>query len=217
MSREAALRSTDDRKDSAMLTEAATCPAVSGIDVGKLSHRARHVTRQGEALRSEPVANTEHDPDELLAWIGAGTPVVVDQPRNIGSLAISRAGLAGLPVAYLPGIAAHSAAKLFAGDAKTDERDAAVIAKTALGIPDSLPPVPERDERLEAARSTAAQGSHVVACPTRDKSRFRSILPESCPAFEALTDPADAHRLKMMESPGDPGTSSTREWRPSGP
>lgn len=204
MSREAALRSTDDWKDSTMLTEAATCPAVLGIDVGKFSHWACHVTRQGEVLRSKPVANTEHDLDELFARVGAGTLVVVDQPRNIGSLAISRARLAGLPVAYLPGIAAHGAAKLFAGDAKTDERDAAVIAKTALGIPDSLLPVPDRDERLEAARSMAAQRSHMVACSTRDKNRLRSILLESCPAFEALTDLADAHWLKMMESLGGP-------------
>lgn len=187
-----------------MLTEAATCAAVIGLDVGKLSHWACHVTRQGEVLRNEPVANTEHDLDGLFAQAEAGTLVVVDQVRNIGSLAISRARLAGLPVAYLPGIAAHGAAKLFAGDAKTDERDAAVIAKTALGIPDSLLPVPKHDERLEAARSMAAQRSHMVTCSTRDKNRLRSILLESCPEFEALADLADPHWLRMMESLGGP-------------
>ena len=155
-------------------------------------------------LESRPVTNTEHDLDGLFAQVDAGTLVVVDQIRNIGSLAISRARLAGLPVAYLPGIAAHGAAKLFAGDAKTDERDAAVIAKTALGIPDSLLPVPKRDERLEAARSMAAQRSHMVVCSTRDKNRLRSILLESCPAFEAMSDLADPRWLKMMESLGGP-------------
>ena len=204
VSREAASRSTDDWKDTTMLTEAATCAAVIGLDVGKFSHWACHVTRQGEVLRSEPVANTEHDLDGLFSQAEAGTLVVVDQVRNIGSLAISRARLAGLPVAYLPGIAAHGAAKLFAGDAKTDERDAAVIAKTALGIPDSLLPVPKHDERLEAARSMAAQRSHMVACSTRDKNRLRSILLESCPEFEALADLADPHWLRMMESLGGP-------------
>ena len=204
MSREAAFRSTDDWKDTTMLTEAAACAAVIGLDVGKFSHWACHVTRQGEVLRNEPVANTEHDLDGLFAQAEAGTLVVVDQVRNIGSLAISRARLAGLPVACLPGIAAHGAAKLFAGDAKTDERDAAVIAKTALGIPDSLLPVPKHDERLEAARSMAAQRSHMVACSTRDKNRLRSILLESCPEFEALADLADPRWLRMMESLGGP-------------
>lgn len=204
VSREAAFRSTDDWKDTTMPTEAATCAAVIGLDVGKFSHWACHVTRQGEVLRSEPVANTEHDLDGLSAQAEAGTLVVVDQVRNIGSLAISRARLAGLPVAYLPGIAAHGAAKLFAGDAKTDERDAAVIAKTALGIPDSLLPVPKHGERLEAARSMAAQRSHMAACSTRGKNRLRSILLESCPEFEALADLADPHWLRMMESLGGP-------------
>lgn len=204
MSREAAFRSTDDWKDTTMPTEAATCAAVIGLDVGKFSHWACHVTRQGEVLRSEPVANTEHDLDGLSAQAEAGTLVVVDQVRNIGSLAVSRARLAGLPVAYLPGIAAHGAAKLFAGDAKTDERDAAVIAKTALGIPDSLLPVPKHGERLEAARSMAAQRSHMAACSTRGKNRLRSILLESCPEFEALADLADPRWLRTMESLGGP-------------
>ena len=76
-----------------MLSEAATCNAVIGLDVGKFSHWACHVSRRGEVLGSGPVANTEHDLDGLLGRAGAGTPVVVDQVRNIGSLAISRAGL----------------------------------------------------------------------------------------------------------------------------
>ena len=43
----------------------------------------------------------------------AGTLVVVDQFRNIGSLAVRRARAAGLAVAYLPGLAASRAAGLF--------------------------------------------------------------------------------------------------------
>lgn len=187
-----------------MLTEAATCPAVIGLDVGKFSHWACHVSRGGEVLSSAPVANTKRNLDGLFAPADAGTPVVVDQVRNIGSLAISRARLAGLPVAYPPGLAAHGASKLFAGDAKADERDAAVIAKTALGIPDSLLPVPGRDERLEAARSTAAQRNRMVACPDRGENGLRSILLESRPAFEALADLADPRFLKMMGSLGGP-------------
>ena len=52
-----------------------------------------------------------------------------------------------MSAAYLPGLAAHGAARLFAGVAKTDERDAMVIAKTALGIPDALLPVGKRAQR----------------------------------------------------------------------
>ena len=162
--------------------------AVLGLDVGKSSHWACLVTAEGEVAANRPVANSEEELDGLFAQVEGGTLVVVDQVRNIGALAIRRARRAGLEVAYLPGIAAHGAARLFAGDAKTDERDAMVIAKTALGIPDALLPAPRENAELEAARSMAAQRDHMVTCATRDKNRLRSILLESCPPFEALAD-----------------------------
>lgn len=187
-----------------MIEEARTCDAVLGLDVGKRSHWACLASRDGEVLMSAPVQNSETDLDGLFSEVGADVLVVVDQVRNIGALAISRARAAGLAVAYLPGLAARGAARLFAGDSKTDERDAAVIAKTALGIPDALLPVDEPDERLDAARSLAAQRDHMVACATRDKNRLRSILLESCPAFEALADLSDPHWLAMLEKLGGP-------------
>lgn len=187
-----------------MIEEARVYDAVLGLDVGKRSHWACLASRDGEVLMSGPVWNSEADLDGLFSQVGADVLVVVDQVRNIGALAISRARAAGPPVAYLPGLAAHGASKLFAGDAKTDERDATVIAKTALGIPDALLPVPRDDERLEAARSLAAQRNHMVTCSTRDKNRLRSILLESCPAFESLADLADPHWIAMMERLGGP-------------
>ena len=187
-----------------MIAEATTCSAVLALDVGKRSHWACLVTRDGEILENGPVANAERDLDGLFSRMGAGTLVVVDQARNIGALAIRRARLAGLPVAYLPGLAAHGASRLFAGDAKTDERDAMVIAKTALGIPDALLPAREASAELEAARSLASQRDHMVTCATRDKNRLRSILLESCPAFEAMADLADPRWLRMLESLGGP-------------
>ena len=204
VSREAAFRSTDDWKDTTMPSAISPPKAVLGIDVGKSSHWACLVTREGEVALNRRVRNSEGDLDGLFSQVACDTIVVVDQCRNIGLLAISRARLAGLGVAYLPGLAAHQAARLFAGDAKTDERDALVIAKTALGIPDALLPVPEPDESLEAARSLAAQRSHMVTCATRDKNRLRSILLESCPAFEAPADLGDRHWLNMLEKLGGP-------------
>lgn len=145
VSQEAAFRSTDDWKDTTMIPEALTCTAALGLDVGKSTHWACLATRAGEVVLNRRVANSESELDALFSQVGPATLVVVDQCRNIGALAISRAMAAGLAVAYLPGIAAHQASRLFAGDAKTDERDALVIAKTALGIPESLKPVAEPD------------------------------------------------------------------------
>ena len=133
-----AIRSNDYRKDTTVKAPSTRPAAVLGLDVGKSSHWARLVDRDGEVLASAPVRNREAELDALFASAPAGTLVVVDQFRNIGSLAVRRARAAGLGVAHLPGLAASRAAGLFAGEAKTDERDAAVIARTALGVPDSL-------------------------------------------------------------------------------
>ena len=105
-----------------MDAKASTYTAVLGIDVGKFSHWACLVRKTGEIALSKPIPNAEHELDLLYSQADDGTLVVVDQVRNIGSLVIARAKAAGLDVAYLPGLAAHGASKLFAGDAKTDER-----------------------------------------------------------------------------------------------
>ena len=128
-----AIRSNDYRKDTTVKAPSTRPAAVLGLDVGKSSHWACLIDRDGEVLSSAPVRNREAELDALFASVPAGTLVVVDQFRNIGSLAVRRARAAGLGVAHLPGLAASRAAGLFAGEAKTDERDAAVIARTALG------------------------------------------------------------------------------------
>lgn len=188
---------------------------VIGLDVGKSSHWACVATRDGEVLLSAPVANRECELDSLFAEF-PGALVVVDQPRNIGALALSRARAAGMPSAYLPGLAAHEASKLFGGDAKTDERDAMVIAKTALGIPDALLPVAHPDPAIAAARSIAAQRDFLICENTRNKNRLRSILLESCPEFEALADLSDAAELRLMAEFGGPWSVADAGGRRTG-
>lgn len=193
-----AIRSNDYRKDTTVKAPSTRPAAVLGLDVGKSSHWACLIDRDGGVLASAPVRNREAELDALFASAPAGTLVVVDQFRNIGSLAVRRARAAGLGVAHLPGLAASRAAGLFAGEAKTDERDAAVIARTALGVPDSLSGVPGRGEALEAARALSSQRDHVVACATRDKNRLRAVLLESCPALEAAVDLSDRRWLELL-------------------
>lgn len=181
-----AIRSNDYRKDTTVKAPSTRPAAVLGLDVGKSSHWACLIDRDGEVLDSAPVRNREAELDALFASAPAGTLVVVDQFRNIGSLAVRRARAAGLGVAYLPGLAASRAAGLFAGEAKTDERDAAVIARTALGVPDSLSGVPGRGEALEAARALSSQRDHSgtsvrsVRASRRGDARLKSLLIFSC-------------------------------------
>lgn len=91
-----AIRSNDYRKDTTVKAPSTRPAAVLGLDVGKSSHWACLIDRDGEVLASAPVRNREAELDALFASAPAGTLVVVDQFRNIGSLAVRRAGLATL-------------------------------------------------------------------------------------------------------------------------
>ena len=81
-----AIRSNDYRKDTTVKAPSTRPAAVLGLDVGKSSHWACLVDRDGEVLASAPVRNREAELDALFASAPAGTLVVVDQFRNIGSL-----------------------------------------------------------------------------------------------------------------------------------
>lgn len=136
--------------------------AYVGFDVGKLSHRACCVLAGGAVAFNVGVANDEAAIDRVLAEAAAHgrSLAVVDQRRNIGTTVVRRARAAGIEVAYLPGIAANRASSLFPGDAKTDERDAEVIARTAMGVPQALRPVPEEGTLDSVAVDDHVAGDH---------------------------------------------------------
>lgn len=125
-----AIRSNDYRKDTTVKAPSTRPAAVLGLDVGKSSHWACLIDRDGEVLASAPVRNREAELDALFASAPAGTLVVVDQFRNIGSLAVRRARAAGLGVAYLPGLAASRGEALEAARALSSQRDHVVACAT---------------------------------------------------------------------------------------
>ncbi len=158
--------------------------AYLGIDVGKEAHWAYAIDSQGTVLLSERIANAESELDNLMRRCPKDTLVIVDQRRNIGALALRRARAAGRHVAYLPGSVEHDMAKAFPGIAKTDERDAQVIARTALGMPHTLRPIPKDDPELDGARIMSAQLAQVQKDRTACANALHSRLLESCPTFE---------------------------------
>jgi len=111
-----------------------------GLDVGKESHHACALDRDGKRVHDRPLKQDEASIRALFAALSDRGRVllVVDQPNTIGSLPLAIARDMGMAVAYLPGGAMRKAAQLLPGDAKTDARDAYVIAATALRVPDAL-------------------------------------------------------------------------------
>lgn len=176
--------------------------AVVGFDVGKSFHRAFGVGAGGEAVLSERVDSRPASIDRALAEAGAGALVVVDQRRNIGALALSRARGAGMRVAYLPGKAEKRAREMFPATAKTDELDAEVIARTALGMPWTLREVPEEDERGASLRMLSSQRSFCVKGHTESLNRLRAVLLGADPALEAALDPSRRWRPEVLAALG---------------
>ncbi|MEV5385655.1 transposase [Streptomyces sp. NPDC052721] len=105
-----------------------------GLDVGNGEHHGTALTPPGKKLLDKPLPNSEPRLRELFEKLQArhGTVlVVVDQPASIGALPLAVDRDVGCHVAYLPGLTMRRIADLYPGEAKTDARDAAIIADAA--------------------------------------------------------------------------------------
>lgn len=74
--------------------------------------------------------------------------MVVDQPASIGALPLAVARNMGCPVAYLPGLAMRRIADLYPDEAKTDAKDASIVADAARAMPHTLRAIDLEDETI---------------------------------------------------------------------
>lgn len=170
-----------------------------GFDVGKSAHRACAISRKtGEVLFNRPLANREGAIDAVLKDAGINALVVVDQKRNIGALVLERARHAKMDAAYLPGLSMKRARDIFPGIAKTDEIDAEIIARTAIGMPQALRPIGKDDKSSTEIRLLASQARFLTKNITQSKNRLRAVLLEVDPAFEAAVDLGVAWQIKVF-------------------
>ena len=101
-----------------------------GLDVGKTDHWACAVIQDGTKIWNKTLPNDETKLTAVYQKLLAQGQVlvVVDQPATIGALAVAVAQNLGIPVAYLPGLSMRRIADMYPGTAKTDEKDAFIIA-----------------------------------------------------------------------------------------
>ena len=177
-----------------------------GIDVGKAEHWATALDSAGKTLFDKVLPNNESRLRDLYKHLGehGRLLVVVDQPATIGALAVAVARDTGVAVGYLPGLSMRRIADLTPGSAKTDRRDAAVIAQAARTMPHTLRDVTAADE--EAASLTVPAGSGPgPGAPGRAR-------PPTGSGARAHPDPAPPWRRSW-----DPAWPATRSWRSSLP
>ncbi|GGS23356.1 insertion element IS110 uncharacterized 43.6 kDa protein [Streptomyces nojiriensis] len=112
-----------------------------GLDVAKTTHHGNGLTPAGKKVFDKQLPNSA---PKLRAVFDKPTAkfgtilVIVGQPASIGALPLTVARDAGCKVAYLPGLAMRQIADLYPGEAKTDAKDAAVIADAARTLPHAL-------------------------------------------------------------------------------
>ena len=122
-----------------------------GIDIAKKSHWACAMTAGGEELFSRSVANNEAAIGDLIdqALVFGVPALAVDTTSSPAVLVLGAAARKQLPVAYVRGAVMRRAAQLYPGEAKTDPKDARVLADFARRYADQLEAMPAGDQLID--------------------------------------------------------------------
>ncbi|HET9059970.1 MAG TPA: IS110 family transposase, partial [Acidimicrobiales bacterium] len=158
-----------------------------GLDVGKEEHFAEVLDDHGERLFSLSLANDQAALQGLVERARRhGTPaLVIDKPGSIAQLALAVARSLETPVAYVPGLVMRRAADLYPGEAKTDKRDAFVIADTARTRRRQVHWLDAgSDDLLDQLRVLNGFDVDLAGDQTRLANRLRDALASISPALE---------------------------------
>lgn len=169
-----------------MFPEHDTVDVFIGIDVGKTDHHAVAIDRTGKKLLDRPLPQDETKLRALINRVsGHGRIlVVVDQPATIGALPLAVAQDMGVMVGYLPGLAMRRIADLHPGEAKTDARDAAIIAEAARTMPHTLRSIVLADEQAAQLSMLCGFDDDLAKQVTATSNRIRGLLTQIHPALE---------------------------------
>ncbi|MFC7626115.1 IS110 family transposase, partial [Microlunatus sp. GCM10028923] len=162
-----------------------------GLDVGKSTHHACALDRDGARVFDAELPQDQRRLELLFGQLAehGRVLVVVDQPNTIGALPVAVARAMGIEVAYLPGLAMRRIADLHPGNAKTDARDAYVIADAARTMPHTLRRVDVGEELLAELKVLVGFDDDLAGEATRLTNRIRGLLTQVFPALERVLGP----------------------------
>lgn len=179
-----------------------------GVDVGKGEHHAVALDRAGKRLFDKALPNEESKLRELITGLKERGRVlfVVDQPATIGALPLAVAQAEGALIGYLPGLAMRRIADLHAGEAKTDKRDAAIIAEAARTLPHALRSLALADEQVAELSMLCGFDDDLAQQINATGNRIRGLLTQIHPTLERvvgkhLDHPAVVDLLQRYPSP----------------
>jgi len=184
-----------------------------GVDVGKGTHHAVALDRQGKRLHDKELPQDEQALRKLFTDLQRHGPVlmVLDQPNNIGALPIAVARSVDCQVGYLPGLALRRIADLHPGQAKTDARDAYIIAEAARTMPHALRRVDVGEQALAELNVLVGFDDDLATEATRLVNRIRGLLTEIHPALERVLGPRAQQQgvLALLAAYGGPAGMRT--------
>lgn len=179
-----------------------------GLDVGKQAHHACALDAAGKRVFDKALPQDQTKLEDLFRRLSEHGRVlmIVDQPNTIGALPIAVARSMGIQVAYLPGLAMRRAADLYPGNAKTDARDAFIIADAARTMPHTLRRVNAGEETLAELKVLVGFDEDLAAEATRLSNRIRGLLTQIHPALERVVGPrlTTKQGLAVIEQLGGP-------------
>jgi transposase len=166
-----------------------------GIDVGKSGHHAVALARDGKTLFDKALPQDEGQLREVIGGLKHHGRIllVVDQPATIGALPVAVAQAEGVLVGYLPGLSMRRIADLHEGEAKTDARDAAIIAQAARSMPHALRSIQVDDEQVAALGMLCGFDEDIVKQINQTGNRIRGLLTQIHPALERVIGPRMDH------------------------
>lgn len=162
----------------------------AGVDVGKEYHWVVVVDDTGAMVLSRKLVNDEQSIRELVAEIDRLAEQVfwtVDLTTVYAVLLLTVLADAGKAVRYLAGRAVWQASTTYrGGEAKTDAKDARVIADQSRMRGADLPLLAPDDDLIAELRMLTAHRSDLIADRTRTINRLRQQLVAVCPALERV-------------------------------
>jgi transposase len=156
-----------------------------GVDIGKASHYAVGVDEGGETVHRRAVDNDEAGLSALVRWaVEHEAALVVDQPGGAAALLLRLCWEAGVVVGYLHGTAMARARDFYAGEGKTDPKDAFVLADVARAHPRRVVWLEPTDEARARLELLCGYDADLRADANRLTNRLRALLGTHWPALE---------------------------------
>lgn len=171
-----------------------------GIDAGKLSHHATAVDAEGRVLWSQQVANDQTVIEQLITKATASATEVrwaVDLTSAYAALLLALLVTAGQPVVYVPGTMVNRMSNAFAGEGKTDARDAKIIAETAR-LRRDLTEITTPDDLVVELSLLVGHRADLMADWVRGVNRLRDLLTRVFPALERAFDYSNRAPLILL-------------------